>query len=696
MKAQYNTTRSFIKKYYLDNSSTLLLPLFFGTLSLVIVLQEFPAFSIKGSFLENGFKSFITLSMAIYPVLFGAVWGFYRLLKYRIDKKVKAEKEATEGKQDMSIILSNYEKDKKNIIPREKQYNKMIDFFNKTFERKKYAFIVGKSGNGKSLLLSQFKYEHNENSILFSTNNENGENDYANPTDLGERIRKIINENKNAAHHHYLIFDQFEKVLLQWESFKVIFDLLLNDLRKEDLKDIPIRFIFACRKDKYGDVFEELQGNINDQTDAFFLYVDEKEKQDMLKHIKDNKDKLLKDERYDKFFEDLLEGLCSDVVSMIEVNIAINYFKNAGVAEINEMFKKNPYPLKEIIKAVFESFPDLGMIIIYSLCCENYTYGLTLHDFQNLTFAPKETIEKNLESLKEQRIVKKVHNVGTVNPPYVVAHDYLIENLKEHCKSNLSERIILNIDFYCREKKDRELREIKVKKGAKLRESPLSQYYKKTVEEKSDNLVTRCIMLLCLAVLAVCVWQEINGYHSIFFSYMELDRNHYIFAFTVLAIGIAIFYAYYYLYHFTKIFLFDKGYTKFWCILYIIIGMLSAILALLANEFWVTWLAMAWLVNAILHFNLSKKISSNENIRNRLKADGVMYLIVAFGLIGLNIWVMIINSSISSVMYPWFGVFILFVFGAIRQHLNTDWILSRVGSFTGLCLKEVKNNGGVK
>jgi uncharacterized membrane protein YciS (DUF1049 family)/energy-coupling factor transporter ATP-binding protein EcfA2 len=697
-------SRDFIKKYYLDNTSTLLLPLFFGALSLAIVLQQFPAFSIKGLILENGFKAFATLSMAIYPALLGAIFGLYKLLKYRIGKKEQENKEAIKGKEhEISIILSNYEKDKGKMIPRERQYKKMEEFFDNTFKHKKYAFVVGKSGNGKSLLLSQFRSIHKANSTLFSTNNEQGENDYADEKKLKEAIEDIISKNKGAANYHYLIFDQFEKVLLRWESFKITFDSLLKELRKEPLEDTCVRFIFTCRKDKYGDVFEELQGNINEQTGTFFLSVDGEEKQDILKHIKTELQLSENDKRNNKFFEDLLEGLCSDTVSMIELNIAINYFKKMKT-EIDEMFEKNTYPLKEIVEDSFKktfllSKPNAGMIIIYSLCCEHYAYGLTLHDFQNLALAAETTVEEILESLEEQRIIKKVHKVYKEHYPYVVAHDYLIENLKEHCKNNLSERIVLNIDFYCREKKDRELREIK-EKDAKLKESPLSPYYEKAVKEES-NFVTRCIIpiSLCLAVFLVCILQEAIGYKSIFFSYMKFDRNYNIFAFTVFAVGIAMSYAYHYLYYFTKIFLIDNGAARSWCLLYITVGSLSAILALLANEFWVTGLAIAWLINAILHFNLSKKFPSNENIRNRLSGYGVMYLIVAVGLILLNIWVMIINKSNSSVMYPWFGVFILFVFGAIRQHLNTDWVLSQVGSFTGLCLNEeavAETNGGVK
>jgi hypothetical protein len=281
-----------------------------------------------------------------------------------------------------------------------------------------------------------------------------------------------------------------------------------------------------------------------------------------------------------------------------------------------------------------------------------------------------------------------------------MTHDYLIENLKEYCKNNLSERIILNIDFYCKEKKDMELKEIKEKKDmelaeSELPESPLSLYYQKAVDSKtSSNTITVGLILLCIAVFGVCVWQEVNGYISIFFNDIEFERNHNIFALTVLAIGSAIFYVYHYLYYFAKIFFSEKGSSEYkLCLLLIFLGIPSVFFALLANEFWVTWLAIVLLVNAILHFNLSRKFPSNENVKSRLKGECVLYIIVAFGLILLNIWIMNSLNS-SSVMYPWFGVFILFVFSAIRQHLNTDWILSKVGSFTSLCLKEDKNKTG--
>jgi hypothetical protein len=697
-------TRSFIKKYYLDNQSTLLLPFFFITLSIVIFLQQFHLFDIGKIIKEKGFleSSWNLIMSGTVPALIGTMWGFYKLLKSYINKKVEEEEEEKEEekekkKQHMSIILSDYEKDTENIIPREKQYKKMEKFFNKTFKHKKYAFFVGKSGNGKSLLLSQFKSDHEENSIVFSTNNESGANDYANPTKIEERIKKEIDANKNTTDYYYLIFDQFEKVLLHWKSFKVIIDLL-EGLENEDFKDMKIRFIFACRKDKYADVFGELQNKkiINNQNDTYFLRVEEDEKQDMLKYIKDELELGEGDKHY-IFFEHLLEGLCSGEASMIEVNIAINYFRNTKkVTEIDEMFKKNPYPLKEIIKAVFEkSFlltePDLGMIIIYSLCCEDYEHGLTLRDFQNLTIAPEETIEKILKSLEDLRIIKKVNRRESEEVPYVMAHDYLVENLKKYCKNNLDEKIILNIDFYCKLKKDMDSKKIKKnkekeKRGEKLKprlESPLSPYYQKAVEEKID-IVTYCLIFLCIVIFGVCVWQYINGYKPIM---VEFERNHNTFALTVLAVGSVVFYVYHYLQHFAKIFLIDKG-TTFWlCVLLILLGMTFSLLALIMNEFWISWIAAGWLIVAFLHFNLSKKFPSNENIRKRFRGEGVLYVILTFSFIGLNIWFLKYLSSWSD-MHPWFGVFILFTFGAIRQHLNTSWILSKIGSFTGLCLKE--------
>jgi len=686
-------TRSFIKKYYLDNSSTLLLPFFFVTLSLIIFLQQFPFFDIRKMIQEKNSieTSWILLISGVYPALVGMMWGFYKTLKSYINKKVKEEKK----KQNMSIILSNYEDDLKNIIPREKQYKKMEEFFNKTFKHKRYAFFVGKSGNGKSLLLSQFKSECEENLTVFSTNNENGKNDYANSIDLEVYIKKIIDAKKNAMDYYYLIFDQFEKALLDWNTFKVI----IEELKNKDLRDTNIRFIFACRKDKYADVFGELQNEeiINDQNDTYFLRVEKDEKQYMLEYIKEELKLGEGDKRY-KFFGHLLEDLCSGEASMIEVNIAINYFKNAGVAEINEMFKKNPYPLKEIIKSVFEkSFlltePDLGMIIIYSLCCENYIYGLTLHDFQNLTFAPKDTVIEILKSLEDLRIIKKVYNFGNEEVPYLMAHDYLVENLKKYCKNNLDEKIILNIDFYCKLKKDmdskkneenkkseeNEKNEENEENGEQLKGS-LSPYYQKAVEEKIVS-VTYCLIFLCTIIFGVCIWQEINGYNAI----IEFERDYNTFALTVLAVGSAVFYVYHYLQHFAKIFLIDKGATFWLCLSLIIFGMTFSVLALIMNEFWISWIAAGWLIVAFLHFNLSKKFPSNENIRKRFRGEGVLYVILTFSFIGLNIWFLKYLSSWSD-MHPWFGVFILFTFGAIRQHLNTNWILSKIGSFTGLCL----------
>jgi hypothetical protein len=683
-------TRSFIKKYYLDNTSTLLLPFFFITLSLVIFLQQFSFFDIRNIIQGKGFfESFwsLIISGAIFALV-GTMWGFYELLKHYINRKVKGYKK--EKEQRWSVILSSYEEDKEEMVPRIEQYKKMEEFFHKTFENKKYAFFVGKSGNGKSLLLSEFKSKHNEDSILFSTNNENGGNDYSNAKELRNRIKEVIDENKDSEHHHYVIFDQFEKALLYWKTFKAIIESL-EDLKKEEHKNSVIRFIFSCRKDKYADVFGELQNSniINNQNETYFLCVSKEEKQEILEHIKEELN-LDDDDKNYKFFEHLLEALRKGESSMTEVNIAINYFKTkrdfkkTEIAKIDRMLEKNLYPLKEIIKAVFEKTflldePDLGMVVIYSLCCEDYAYGLTLHDFQNLTFAEEKVSKEILDGLEEQRIIKKVYEDSERHSPYVMAHDYLVENLKKYCKSNLDEKIIPNIDFYCKEKKDRDSKKIKEKKdkakkgGNVLLESPLSKYYEKVVVEKI-NIVTYCLIFLCIIIFGVCI-------HNI----IETERDYNTLALTVLAIGSAIFYVYHYLQYFAKIFLIEKGATFWLCVFLIFLGMTFSLLALIMNEFWISWLAAGWLIVAFLHFNLSKKFPSNENIRKRFRGEGVLYVILAFGFIGLNIWILEDLHS-SSDMHPWFGVFILFVFGSIRQHLNTNWILSKIGCFTSLCL----------
>jgi hypothetical protein len=142
--------------------------------------------------------------------------------------------------------------------------------------------------------------------------------------------------------------------------------------------------------------------------------------------------------------------------------------------------------------------PDLAMVILYALC--NYSRGLNLNDFKNLTFAPEEAILKMLNTLEEQIIISKIHNKP--DSPYLMTHDYLIGYLNNYCRGKLFEQITVNIDFYCKEKSIRATK-AKTKVKAKIeKDKGLSIYYKKTIADGNNTYgkvmgVLNCALCRC-------------------------------------------------------------------------------------------------------------------------------------------------------------------------------------------------------
>jgi len=422
--------------------------------------------------------------------------------------------------------------------------------------------------------------------------------------------------------------------------------------------------------------------------ETLFLRTSSKEKIDILRHIEDELNLVEGSVCYD-FFYNLLNDPSTDSVSMIEINIARKYFGRTSPDEYETILNQNN-PMELIIEEYFEKVfaaledPDLAMAILYSLCNCGHTDGLTISDFKNITFAPSDIILHMLEKLKEQEIIKQIKPI--FESPYIMTHDYLIKYLESYCRKKLSEQISANIRDYCEGKK-RRVRIVKNKTASGEKRSndsrnevPLSLYYRNAVDKKTgSNVILFCIRLLCVTMFGVCTLLEIKGYGVKYAGDFKYEWNHNIHALTILALGSAIFYIYHYLYYFAKIF-FSKmrGCGEFWmCAILIIWGMISVNLALFINGLWVTWLAIEWAMIGILHLILSKKTLPNENVKKRLSGEGKLYLVIACVFIALNIMVLKQGYSMSL----WFIIFIVFTCLTIRQHINTDFMLAKIGSF---------------
>jgi len=165
--------RRFILKYYLQKRSTLLIPFFFVTLSIVVYLQQCYSFSIKNNILEYGFPGGLLQIHNIYSILiFTVMAGIYGILRKVINKNLELDKIK---KIDISpFIIPKYDQDK--IIRRQTQYHKLENFLEKTFRDKKYAFITGNSGSGKSLLLGEYETKRIEKGRKVSIFKVSGKN----------------------------------------------------------------------------------------------------------------------------------------------------------------------------------------------------------------------------------------------------------------------------------------------------------------------------------------------------------------------------------------------------------------------------------------------------------------------------------------------------------------------------------------
>ena len=231
-----------IRKYYFSHKSTLLLPFFFITLSLLVYLQQFPFFSIKNHILEKSFVEVFT----IYFLLIGGVIGLFIFARSRI----KVMPRSLKGVEP--FVVEKYDKEK--IIRREEQQEILKNFFDKSFKDKKYAFLVGKSGSGKSMLVSE--YVHEEKNVARFT-----AEDYSIQNNLEDKLKEIIVECENNVITRYIIiFDQFERALDNHKIFGYIVSFL-----KQSQKS-PIAVAFVCMNEDYVRILEKLKTSMLDKT----------------------------------------------------------------------------------------------------------------------------------------------------------------------------------------------------------------------------------------------------------------------------------------------------------------------------------------------------------------------------------------------------------------------------------------------
>ena len=424
---------------------------------------------------------------------------------------------------------------------------------------------------------------------------------------------------------------------------------------------------------------------------SYFLKMSAKENQEMLSDI-EKKLKLPKAGKHMEFFEKLINDPDSDSISMIEINMALKHFQTEGISESSKILsEKNPMELiKEVyfekVLALTEN-PDIAMVILYALSNCGYSGGLRLSDFKNLTFAPQDNIVNILSVFEEQRIIKKITPELKIDSPYIIAHDYIIRYLENYCRRKLSEQVSTNIRDYCEI-----YNQLRIKDAGKNHNTgskiPLTQYYK-TADSKTSkisNFIAFCMTLLGITVLVITVWNKLSGYdHIRYFNNMEYEWNHLTHALTILAVGCAIFYVYHYLQYFAKIFFFKKFKLEWWICSFLIVGGMTIIaFSLIYPSIWASWIAGGWTIIGILHVALSRYSFVNENSKKRLMGEGWLYFIVAFLIISLNFTILRLDAN----MYPYYPLFIFFVVITIRQHINTDWMLAKKGTFVNLSIKD--------
>jgi len=660
-----------IRKYYFDNSSSLLIPIGFAYLFLFVLFQQVPYFSLE-NWNSGGLEGIVF--WGFWAVLLLAFLFIYNTMRVHV---IKPSIKPSEKPLDPFVIGEYAQRD---MLRRDRQQEDLRMFFSNTFTNDRYAFLIGKSGSGKSLLIDEY-VATNTDVVKFEAIH------YVLDTVFQRKIMRILEENEYK--RCVIIFDQFEKAFKNEKIFDCIKNFLLY-LRKTDNKRIKVAFVST--PSEYTEICEDFQFSIKTELgekarfdfNAHFLKVTEDEKKAIEKQLEDAG--LLGDDNRGKYFRTLLKELCENNATMIDLNIARVYCRRIAnePGEYSTIFNYNntrDLIWEEYFEQIFAKLqsPLHAIVILYALC--KHPRGLSITDFRNITFAPDATLNAILKVLREQKIIEMT-DPNKPELPYLMTHDRLIEYLDTYCKGKLFRDITPNIDFYCKEKETKKHTEGNL----------LTYFYTNTVSKHaSTKWLVAAVTILYSLVCLTSVWLIIDGYKSKEIFGFEYHWNVVLHLYTILVVLMATYYIYHYLQYFAKIFLSKIKSVEFWiCVLLVIWGIVSVNLALIFNGLWAAWLGFEWFLVGILHLVFSAKPQLKENTRDWTKGEGWLYILISAVLIGFNLFILWLGADNHEILIKYLGIpiFILFTFDVIRRHINRDWILSKIGTFVNISMKE--------
>ncbi len=741
------------EKYYLSNRNTLIIPFVFMSISLLVLLQGNDsvsmiknismdditsffrsAWDINADFFELSNSKLILILSASYSVAIVVMLVIFNFISGTIKKKYAQKIAKTNGKLEfMPPPIPEDTKNKeapsfKHRIPRKELLEKLGDFIENFPSKKNNAFIVGKSGIGKSLLMKD--YEESKGNVALIT-------DYNSITQktLIENFIENVSE-KRIKGIPIVIFDQFERAIANEPEPEPEPEHSLEDENTEEdkhnsedkenrkqtirwikdiLKNKEIRFIFVCKDEGLSRVLEIFASSVTEYQSFFF----EKAIRDISKNesdvIKEYWEKEIITKRNYENKKQFIENIClmyqNETLRMIEISILMSYFEMLQETEESKDIENilDYYSNGSNVKKLLESYFDIlfsastkgssstscsateAMIMVYSLCCDRRFgrfYGLCHIDFKNIAFMKDFEIGRVLDVFTKQNIIKKVY-IDDSNR-YILSHDYLVYYLDSYCEKYLHPQIVSNVRYYCHEviglDIDGNQVDTRIDHDKNCDNTVLSKYCSAFVDDESTVKIVNYSMIALTIALAITVCHVVLRENALYLC--DADDNHKSIMFEVfsryslaiLAVGCSAYYVYHHLLHFTRIFLSFKEteYQRFLLSAAMILcNSIAVVLSLLYQNWWAAWTSIGFITVGLMHKSISE--ICHENVRDLFRKEGTVFITIACIIIFLNF---IVYYIMNQDMHSWYLVYTAFMLLTIRQHINTDYMLSKLGSLS--------------
>lgn len=493
-------------------------------------------------------------------------------------------------------------------------------------ENGKLVILTGKSGCGKSVLVSMLK-EQMHNKVFVQC----------------DGYHKTIDPD-SMTNYEYIVFDQFESALL--------LDNIANQIGEiKKLKESK-KIIIVVREENYAKIYKLFNG------DFLTVYLDNSDLNEnaLINYIQNFCTRTPNVLEEDRQIQQLIQGVEENKITLIQFNEALRVlFEDGSTGDTNEDIN---VIIKKSIKHIIDGFSVHNaaweMLYLLVLGREMQT-PIFDKDLQNIACIKEKDYKKIIEGLlKRDWILKK----GDI---YEISHDYYQTIIKELCMESINIHVRQNIEYYFSKRAN----------SGNLNNNYIDNVIKqrrKYIDGKRKGLKILLVIYLIIAAIA--------NIFRLVYCRQQLNGNLIAFEGALLQLVICISTIYVYNYYFYFLILLEKAYC-----LGLVTGFILCILSLINPCLWGICLGTEVITVGIMVLFISKRSKRNDHIEtNRFFASQSLVLIIIGFVVVLHGFLYAYNhDDYNLISLSYFILYGVFICVTVIRHINAEYLHALAG-----------------